>query len=507
MSSVSNPAFARHPFRLDRAGDLAPLRRALEEAGYTESAVAKTVLLDETGKPLDVAPLLRRTEQMSPYNTLLRLFVLARPVPEPCARDALAPARLEPLVELGLLEQTPEGVRAQAALMPTDGLLLVRDFWPDFVQQTTAADFVPGVGPASRAVANLTVRRAGELALDLGTGSGFLALLTAGHARKVIGTDSNARALNIAALNARLNEISNVEWRQGNLYEPVAECRFDLVAVNPPFVISPRSHYEYRDSGLSGDTICQQVVHGAVPLLRQRGYCSVMINWHHQNEEDWAERPTQWLADSGCDAWLLCGETFDPVTYACTWLHHEYAGRPERYARLLEEWLAYYRRLGIGRISSGAVVLRRRSGGTTWLRVEKRPPGESNGSCSDQIQRIFAAEDLLQRLGHPRELLPMRFRLTEDHQLDHVLHAEGGKWTVRQAVLKQNRGFPFVGNVDRLVSTVLAGCNGQHTLAELVADLAAGLGADLQQVASGCTGIIRTLLHSGFLTVDDPPES
>jgi len=39
----------------------------------------------------------------------------------------------------------------------------------------------------------------------------------------------NRRALNLAAFNARLNGIDNLELREGSLFEPVADERFDLV--------------------------------------------------------------------------------------------------------------------------------------------------------------------------------------------------------------------------------------------------------------------------------------
>ena len=39
-------------------------------------------------------------------------------------------------------------------------------------------------------------------------------------------------------LNAALNEVE-VDVRDGSFFEPVAGERFDLIATNPPFVISP----------------------------------------------------------------------------------------------------------------------------------------------------------------------------------------------------------------------------------------------------------------------------
>ena len=491
----------RCPFKFDGCGDLSRLRRALEDNGYTQSSLAKTTEIDDSNRPMDPLAVLRRTAGGAPYDALVRLFALAQTVPEAAARAALAPVELEQVLALGLLRRCEGGVRAEAALFPLEDLLLVRDFWQELTGQPHPRDFVMGVGPVSALLGWLTVRREVECALDLGTGSGIQALWAARHAERVIGTDTNARALSFAELNARLNGVSNIEFRRGSLYEPVAGDQFGLIVANPPFVISPRQEFEYRDSGMEGDAISEQVLRGAPARLRDGGFCSVLTSWHHRSLDDWAERPSQWVAGSGCDAWIVCWDTTDRVGYASSWLRELEAADPARHEALLDEWLAYYERLGIGLISTGAVVLRRRPAGRNWVRANCLSGERPAGSCSGQIQRIFAAEDLLAGLGDADDLLDMALVLTADHQLEQVLHAKDGHWVVESARLKQTRGFAFVGQVDKLVSTVLAGCDGTHTLRELATHIAAGLGADLQKVAPACVGVARSLLQAGFLSV------
>jgi methylase of polypeptide subunit release factors len=494
------------PFHLERCGDLTLLSRVLEDAGYTQSAVSETVSMDTaTGKPSDREVVLRRTAAESPYNTLIRLFLMGRPVAEGAARCALAPMALEPLLEAGLLARDLDGIKAQAALLPFEGLLLARDFWPEFTREPCPPDYVPGVGPASLAVANLTVRKEGSFALDLGTGLGVQALLAARHAGRVIATDLNPRALNFTGFNARLNGLSNIELRQGSLYEPVAECRFDLIVSNPPFVISPRQHYHYRDGGLAGDLLSERVIRGAATFLREGGFATILFNWHHRTDKDWADRPSAWLAGSGCDAWLICSDTKDTLAYASGWLACEHGSEPDRYSDALDQWLSYYNDLGICLISFGAVILRRRSAGRNWLRAERAPEGQATSSCSEQIQRIFAARDLLEGLAEEKNILEIAFELTADHQLEHVLRAEKCQWAVQRAQLKQTKGFPFTGSVDRLVSTVLAGCDGRRTVGCLVHDLAGGLGLNVEQIAPGCIAVIRKLLETGFLVEHNSP--
>jgi release factor glutamine methyltransferase len=76
--------------------------------------------------------------------------------------------------------------------------------------------------------------------LDLGTGSGAIALAIASERPRVrvIGTDVSQAALDIAAENARTLRLTNVEWRCGSWFDAVAHQRYDIIVSNPPYVAS-----------------------------------------------------------------------------------------------------------------------------------------------------------------------------------------------------------------------------------------------------------------------------
>ena len=96
-----------------------------------------------------------------------------------------------------------------------------------------APNHVAGVHRPSATLAELTVRRPVEAALDVATGCGIQALLTAPHAGRVVATDVNERALAFAEFNAALNGIENVEFRAGSFFEPAAGERFGPRRVQP----------------------------------------------------------------------------------------------------------------------------------------------------------------------------------------------------------------------------------------------------------------------------------
>src|SRR5439155_8386888 len=154
----------------------------------------------------------------------------------------------------------------------------------------------------THALASLTIRRPVARALDVGTGNGVQALLAARHATQVVATDVNERALEFARFNAALNDVHNVEFRSGSLLEPVAGERFDLVVANPPYVISPRTDYVFRDSGLGRDRVSEHLVRGLLGVLADGAFATVMISWI-SDEDDVAAEPRAWLESSGCDAW------------------------------------------------------------------------------------------------------------------------------------------------------------------------------------------------------------
>jgi len=98
--------------------------------------------------------------------------------------------------------------------------------------------------------------------LDLGTGSGAIALAVASEQRgwKVVATDASAEALDLAQLNARTHRLTHVQFLQGDWFAPLAARRFDVIVSNPPYVAAD-------DPLLAADSLRAEPVGALTPGL------------------------------------------------------------------------------------------------------------------------------------------------------------------------------------------------------------------------------------------------
>lgn len=132
---------------------------------------------------------------------------------------------------IGLLERRASGE-------PLAYVVGRKDFW-SLRLAVTPAVLVP------RPETELLVERAVALrtdelgsALDLGTGSGAIALSLASERPRweVTATDISKDALTLARLNAQTLGLQRVRFLHGSWFEPLAGHLFDIIVSNPPYV-------------------------------------------------------------------------------------------------------------------------------------------------------------------------------------------------------------------------------------------------------------------------------
>ena len=125
--------------------------------------------------------------------------------------------------------------------------------------------------------------------LDLGTGSGAIALAIASDASQAIvtATDQSTEALEIAKTNAKQLKIADrVQFLQGSWYEALeAGASFDVILSNPPYIASQDSHLNQGDlrfeplSALTdhgtGLSCLESIISGAQLYLNPNGLIAV----------------------------------------------------------------------------------------------------------------------------------------------------------------------------------------------------------------------------------------
>jgi Methyltransferase small domain len=485
------------PLDLSDRAAIEDLGEVLHAAGFTGEGVRDTLGVSGqlVSRTIDIPLHVRRAREHGARGTLVRLLVLDVAVPADAAREAFAPLRLERLEGMGVVRRDGGEVCPLVRIVPHDEVLVASD------RRLTAggemrADHVAGVHGPSRTLAHLTVRRSVETTLDVAAGCGIQAILASAHSGRVVATDLNRRALCFASFNAALNGCDNVEVRAGSLFEPVEGCRFGLVTCNPPYVISPESALMFRDSGMEGDAVSRELVRRAPGFLEEGAFASVLVSWANEGDDATLEL-RRWVEGSGCDAWLLYYGTDDPLSHAGKWLRDERTD-PGSFDTAVDQWLAYFQRLGIESVSYGAVVLRRRSGGSNWTRADRMAP-DRLAPAGEHILRVFAAGDFLGGLADERALLAERLTLAGLTQLEQRVVYRDREWAVADASATIGDGLRFHATLDRPTTGLLAALDGERTLGDVADELARLEGASPAAVEQSVLPIAREMLAAGFL--------
>ncbi len=104
---------------------------------------------------------------------------------------------------------------------------------------------------------NLEIEK-GQSVLEIGTGSGIVAMYASRLTDCITVTDINFDACELARRNFRDNGIENIEILFGNLFEPVKNRKFDVILFNTPYlpteegeVLDDTINYAF-DGGLNG---------------------------------------------------------------------------------------------------------------------------------------------------------------------------------------------------------------------------------------------------------------
>lgn len=435
--------------------------------------------------------------------TLGRLFVLGMPQPTELVAAALPRLGVDGLVALGLAridgaDAVPTALVRPQSFVDADGVgewWIASDLDELALGTELPADHVLGVGGASRTLAELVIPASVSRALDLGTGCGVQALLVARHAGEVVATDVSERALAFAALNARLNGVNNITFRQGSMFEPVAGEAFDLIVSNPPFVITPRvdgvTAYEYRDGGLIGDALVEQFVREAPAHLTPGGVAQLLGNWESHDATDGLSRLESWI-DPALDAWVVEREELTPLGYAELWIRDGgTTPREDAFGRMLEAWLDDFAARGVTAVGFGYVLLRRPSDPATPRLRRFESVAQPLSSLGRTLRDGLSAHDSLAD-GIPDTLVTAP-------DVTEARHFMPGNDDPSVIELRQGGGFRRTVAVDPALAGFVGACDGDLTVSQIVAALADLFEVPLGDLWADLEPRIRQLVRDGFL--------
>ncbi|GAA3081372.1 DUF7059 domain-containing protein [Streptosporangium carneum] len=470
------------------------LRELLLDSGYTIDGVrerlgevAATALARE-----ETVPALRATRDGDPLGTLIRLWWLGAPVEAPgwLPVDGLAAAGLV-TVEGGL-------VTSAVHLQPWEtGGYVVSDRKVRPGDPALREDHVVGAGGASANLAQLVSRRPVERALDLGTGCGVQVLHLADRARRIVATDVNPRALELARLSWALSGVDGVDARQGSLFDPVEGERFDLVVSNPPFVISPRGRFAYRESGFEADGFCRDLVRLAPRFLSPGGTCQLLANWLHVDGEDWRDRVGGWLAGTSCDGWVVQRDVQDPAEYVELWLRDAAEQGTPRYRELYDDWLGWFESMGVTGVGFGWISLYDSGSLDPVVRIEELGQ-RVELPVGDYVDEVLAAIGATHRLTD-EELLGARLAVAAGVLEERV--GPPGAEDPSRIVLRQTRGLRRTATVGTVEAALAGVCDGDYPLDPLLAAIAELTGEDPDDLRAKAPEGLRPLLAEGFFHI------
>ena len=516
----------------------ASLRADLSESGWGVEAVA-TLL----GEAADAAlrreirlPALRSVRaalaagtDSSPVAVLTALFMLGEPVLATALDVALPRTGAAGAAVIGLVGETDEAgyVRARVDLRPHEAVddageirwWVASDLGELVTGRALAPDHVLGIGGAGLTLAGLTPRTRVRSALDLGCGCGIQTLYLLRHAEHVVATDISERALAFTAFNAALVGVcvmgdpdagsggggGRLELLRGSLLEPVAGRRFDLIASNPPFVLTPPAVreaglplMEYRDAG---GPVLPELVAGLREHL-EPGAAAVMLgNWEHRGADSWREAVATWIPE-GLDGWVIEREVQDPVEYATMWLRDgglTSERDAEGFDAALGAWIDDFEVRGVQGVGFGYLIVHRPLRPRDPWRLLEEVTTSGQGVLGHHVAEVLEVRERLAGLDDDA-VADLRPVLAPDVTEERHLIPGAAEPTV--ILLRQGGGLGRTIRASTVVAALAGVADGELSVGQIASAVVALTGEDAIGLRAEMVEATRHLIAVGFLTID-----
>lgn len=489
------------PFRLrlGTAEQFARLRRRMVSDEYTTSGVCERLKIPTIYHFVTVRD--GRTAGSSlecPLDLWIRMFLDA----EPLAREQVLPQvgeeTLESLVEFGLVRSLDDGMLGASVLLyPTESMYIVSDLAHGPLRDLDAPEVDDAVYPAitkntQQFLSTLPTTRCERL-LDLCSGTGIAALVSASLSDRVWAVDITERSKRFADFNAMLNGAANLVSLQGDLYHAVAGMTFDRIVAHPPYVPATEQQHIFKDGGQDGEQVTRGIIGGLPEHLEPGGrcYCTCVVSERAGVDVETRVREMLGEAQSEFDLAVVTMRTFHPMEHYGSLL---WDGR-----LAVDEFgpvLAYLRELEIDRLVYSTLVLQRRTEERPTFTVRRR---RGEATVARQFEWLLEWETWVASGSGSKALLDARLVASPDARLTVANQLRSGDWVSAKLTLSTQNPFELEAACEPWAALLLARSGGQLTVREQLRRLKDDGEAPPDASEQEFEGLVRALVAGGFL--------
>ncbi|MFP4499210.1 MAG: methyltransferase [Vulcanimicrobiota bacterium] len=387
--------------------DFAVIRQRLEDIGYNEENIFRLLKIpDFFALKFSYKPIYENVylEEKTPLNIAVKLFLLRGYSTYEDLNILFNEEQIDLLRKVGLLGFEEKCNYACADLYPCLGLFIATD------HRFTGAFFSHSVyylGNDSYSLARSMNKEPVETTLDLCTGSGVQALVASRFSREVTGVDVNSRALNFCRFNALLNQIDNVKFLKGNLYQPVRGRKFDRILSNPPFIPVPDNKILFQGGKETGEYFMEQIVKGLSFHLKPGGWAQ-FVTLLVDTGEDYNEKVLSWTEDRNFSIFTMTINEADVETYITRVVNQN----PDyiKYENELMKWYKNYKKHNIKRVADCLIHMKQNNTGNPIKKMGHYKP--FTGDFSEQVKDVFKYLEAFQNAGFKNQLEKKSFKLS-----------------------------------------------------------------------------------------------
>ncbi|MEO0988495.1 MAG: carbamoyltransferase C-terminal domain-containing protein [Cyanobacteria bacterium J06639_14] len=339
---------------------LGQLRTRLQQVGYTLEAICQVLGIAslQAIEPTHLHYFDRYKLGAGDREDCIRLFLLRVALPESRLKELWGHQLFDLLVQLGVLIKRDNCWASRVDLFCVEDLYIATDHrYMLLAEDKITENPVMYVGADSQGLVHTAPRYPAEHVLDLCCGSGVQGLVASRYAQQVTSVDLNPRAIRFARFNTQLNDIRNIQFHLGSLYEPVAHQQFDTILANPPFVPSPKRNLGFRDGGATGEEVLAAIIRDSAQHLKPQGHIFIVTDL--VDVRSYERKLAHWWSGGKAHQLVLCTADRDDILFSVPHSHAPFSQTLWAYNRELEQWLANFHQAGLTAVNFGYILISR----------------------------------------------------------------------------------------------------------------------------------------------------